>query len=269
MSNSELVFTPDIIDRTESRRPVQTEIRVEGLPRVGVQTLAIEKSGRAGFAPHQDQASALLELQESAHARVHLIERVSQAPRPQRRKQKVFLSLKDVFLHQTLDILSRAEVNVVTLAIDNDSKKPFELHAKTFERIPANSALELGPTGLTIYRKKTKAPDFIEYRIMIMEVDTDIRTAGKLLQEVQDSEEYKAIYDKVAQAVAAGHPVASLLNEAGDLVINMIGRIMARNKDDQMIYIAGTFENIPEAIDRGLITHDNRVVRVSYQLQEM
>lgn len=152
---------------------------------------------------------------------------------------------------------------------DSLAPEPLTLEIKTFEDIHDNEALQGGPAGLTMYRNpQGKIPRFLDYRIMVMESDQEIRRAGEVLNEIRNNDQFKAVLDNLIAMAAVGQPTVALITAAIDLVVGLIAQILKMNEDDQIIYIVGSFNDKIDdlGVKYGPIAHKNEYARVSYQV---
>lgn len=117
---------------------------------------------------------------------------------------------------------------VATVVTDNISEEPIVLNLQKFEEIDDDTCLELGPSGVAMYRnqKKGDIPRFIDYRILIFDSDEDIRDAGKLIEEIQSDEQYNPVKNKVVEAITAANPTVGLTIEAANMVIGIIAKVL-------------------------------------------
>lgn len=155
----------------------------------------------------------------------------------------VEIRLKEVFIIDNRDP-GDGDIYLVCVALDNVNPEPFVLEVKTFESVPDKSKLTIAPGGLAIYRNPPgKIPRFIDFRILIMESDQELRDAGNFISEVREDKGYKDIVDGIKSAVAVSNPVASVFLTAADLLINIIAKLLRMNKDDQIMYLPGYFND--------------------------
>jgi hypothetical protein len=181
----------------------------------------------------------------------------------------VRMSLKEVLVIDVRDV-GKGDIYLVTLATDGVSLEPMALTIKTFEDISDGEALQLGPAGLAIYRNtEGKIPRYLDYRIMVVESDQELRDAGQVIQEIRDDATFKSFRDNLLGITGAGQPLIALATAAADFSMGLISRILKMNRDDQLIYIAGSFDDVFDdlGVKHGLVTHKNTFVKVSYQVE--
>jgi hypothetical protein len=180
----------------------------------------------------------------------------------------VEMRLKEVFIFDNRDP-GKGDIYLVTVVADNLSVEPFTIEIKVFEDIHDNEALPLGPAGLTIYRNpQGQTPRFLDYRILVMESDQEIRQAGDVLNEIRNNDQFKEVRGNLIAMAATGKPTVALITAAADLVIGLIAQILKMNRDDQIIYVAGSFNDKIDdlGVKYGLITHKNAYARLAYQV---
>jgi hypothetical protein len=154
---------------------------------------------------------------------------------------RVLMSLRDVTVIDNRDI-GRGDIYVVTLVTDNISPEPMTLSVKTFADVEDGASLTLGPSGIAMYRNPApKVPEFLDFRILVMESDQELRDTGGLIAEVTADPTYVSFRDNLLK-VGGVAPTAALATAAGDFVLGLIGRLLRMNRDDQLIYVAGSFD---------------------------
>jgi hypothetical protein len=180
----------------------------------------------------------------------------------------VEMRLKEVFVFDNRDP-GKGDIYLVSVVTDGLAQEPFTLEIKAFPDIHDNEALQLGPAGLTVYRNpQGTIPRFLDYRIMVMESDQVIRQAGDILSEIRGNDQFKSVRDNLIAMAATAQPTAALITAATDLVVGLTAQILKMNEDDQIIYIAGSFNDKIDdlGVKYGLIAHKNKYARVSYEV---
>jgi hypothetical protein len=181
------------------------------------------------------------------------------------------MSLKEVYVKDTRD-LGKGDIYLVTLVTDNLSAEPFTITIKTFEDIHDDERLPIGPGGLAIYRNEPgKIPRFLDYRILVVESDQEIRQAVDVLEQVKEDEQYKSFRDSLSAMVGVSHPATALITVAADFVMGLIARVLRMNRDDQIIYIAGSFDDKFDdlGVKYGQVVHKNQYGKVTYQVEAL
>jgi len=180
----------------------------------------------------------------------------------------VEMRLKEVFIFDNRDP-GKGDIYLVTVVADNLSQEPITLEVRTFEDIHDNEALQLGAAGLTMYRNpQGKIPRFLDYRILVSESDHEMRQAGDVVNEIRTNDQFKAVRDNLIAMAATAQPTVALITAAVDLVVGLIARILKMNRDDQIMYIAGSFNDKIDdlGVQYGLVAHKNAYARVAYQV---
>jgi hypothetical protein len=181
------------------------------------------------------------------------------------------MSLKEVYIKNTRD-LGKGDVYLVTVVTDNLSPEPFTITIKTFEDIHNEEGLQIGPGGLAIYRNELgKVPRFLDYRILVVESDQEIRQAGEVLEQVKEDEQYKSFRDSLSAMAGVSQPATALITVAADFVMGLIAMVLRMNRDDQIIYVAGSFDDKFDdlGVKYGLVTHKNQYGKVTYQVEAL
>jgi hypothetical protein len=181
----------------------------------------------------------------------------------------VRMSLKEVFVIDNRDP-GKGDIYLVTLVTDSIGPEPMALTLKTFDDIHDNEALQLGPGGLAIYRNPMgQIPRYLDYRIMVIESDQELRDAGEVIQQIREDSTFKSFRDNLLAITGAGQPLIALATAAADFSMGLIARILKMNQDDQLIYIAGSFDDVFDdlGVKHGLVPHKNEFAKVSYQVE--
>ena len=140
----------------------------------------------------------------------------------------VEMRLTEVFIFDNRDP-GKGDIYLVTVVTADLAQEPFTLAIKTFEDIHDNEGLQLGPAGLTIYRNpQGEIPRFLDYRILVMESDQEMRDAGEVLDEIRSNDKFKTVRDNLIAMATTGQPTAALIMAATDLV-----RIDSSNSEDE------------------------------------
>ncbi len=181
---------------------------------------------------------------------------------------RVLMSLRDVTVIDNRDV-GRGDVYVVTLVTDNISPEPMALSVKSFADVEDGAPLTLGPSGIAMYRNPApQVPEFLDFRILVMESDQELRDAGGVIAEVTADPTYASFRDNLLK-VGGVAPTAALATAAGDFVLGLVGRILKMNRDDQLIYVAGSFDAAFDDLGTTLgdITQKTPFARVTYRVQ--
>jgi len=180
----------------------------------------------------------------------------------------VEMRLKEVFIIDNRDP-GKGDIYITTVVTDSLAPEPFRIEIKSFEDISSNTELQLGPGGFTIYRNpEGSIPRFLDYRILVMESDHKIRTAGEVLDEIRNNNQFKTLRDNLIAMATTGQPTTALVTAASDLVLGLLAKTLKMNRDDQIIYIVGSFNDKIDDLGTvyGLIPHKNNYGRVAYQV---
>ena len=156
--------------------------------------------------------------------------------------RQIRMSLKDVLVIDNRDI-GRGDIYVVTVVADDIGPEPIAMTARTFQDIRKGQRLTLGPSGIAMYRHGLPLPAYLDYRILVAESDQGLRDAGALLQQVRADATFVSFRDSLIKVAATGAPAAALATAAADFTLQLVGRILASNRDDQLMYVAGSFDD--------------------------
>ena len=158
-----------------------------------------------------------------------------------RPSSQILMDLLNVYIKNNREV-GRAEIYLCTVVVDSLGTDPFVTKVSEFTGIKDRQALPIDPeNGLTLYRSN-KVPDFLDYRILVAESDEDVRNAGEVIADLVNTDQYKSFRDAILGVTAFGQPQIALISAAADFLVNTISKILKMNKDDQLIYVAGSFD---------------------------
>jgi len=74
--------------------------------------------------------------------------------------------------------------------------------------------------------------------------------------------------DSIIAATAVGNVAVGLITSASDFVMGLIAILLLMNEDDQLIYVAGSFNDRIDdlGVKYGMIPHENDYVKINYQI---
>lgn len=179
------------------------------------------------------------------------------------------MSLKEVYIKDTRDP-GKGDIYLVTVVTDNLSPEPFTITIKTFEDVHDEEGLQIGPGGLAIYRNEAgKVPRFLDYRILVAESDQEIRQAVDVLEQITSDDQYKSFRDSLVAIAGVSGPATALITVAADFVMGLVAKVLRMNRDDQIIYIAGSFDDKFDdlGVKYGPVSHKNLYGKVIYQVE--
>lgn len=183
---------------------------------------------------------------------------------------QVLMSLRRVFIKRKSDLLGPGEIQIISIVTDGVSAEPIQLHTEVFEGIRRKTELPLGPGGLALYRTSDgKVPEFLDYRILIMELDDDVRRAGEILDAVRQDTQFDQFRAALLTAAAVAAPPAALITAATDLTLNILTRLLKADRDDQLLLVQGSFSNTFDDLGTryGVINQSSRNAEISYEVQ--
>lgn len=183
---------------------------------------------------------------------------------------EVLMSLRRVFIKRKGDLLGPGEVQILSVVTDGVSAEPIQMSSQVFEGVRRKTELPLGPGGLALYRTTAgKIPEFLDYRILVLELDEDVRRAGEVLDAVRQDAQFQQFRTALLAAAAVAAPPAALITAATDFALNTLARLLKANRDDQLLLVQGSFSNVFDDLGTkyGLITQDSRSAEISYDVQ--
>jgi hypothetical protein len=183
--------------------------------------------------------------------------------------RNVRMSLKEVFVIDNRDP-GKGDIYLVTLVTDSIGAEPMKLEVKTFNDVRDAEALQIGPAGLAMYRNEPgKLPRYLDYRILVAESDQELRDAGGVIDEVRNDGTFKSFRDGLLKLTGAAAPTIALATAAADFTMSLMGRILKMNRDDQLIYIAGSFDDAFDdlGVTLGPVAHKNSYAKVTYRVE--
>lgn len=164
----------------------------------------------------------------------------------------VEMRLDRVLIYDKRDV-GRGDIAIVAVTADDLAEEPFTLKMQTFQDVRNSQELTLGGTGLAIYRNEPAGtlPRFLEFRILVVELDQEIRDVGKWLDEVRKSDEYGKARDALISVLSLTAAGAGALAAGVDLLVQLVAARMKANRDDQLIFVAGSYNRAIDGLKIG------------------
>lgn len=143
------------------------------------------------------------------------------------------------------------EIRLVSLVNDGTSKEPFKFEVGTFNGIKPKAPLPLGDKGLLLYYAEPEnLPPFIDWRLLIVEDDSDVRDLGLMLKDLQKTQGYQDALGAVLNLV---NPTVAAVVGLTNTVIGLVAHLMEQNRDDIISLFAATYTR--EFDNMGVGTH--------------
>jgi hypothetical protein len=181
----------------------------------------------------------------------------------------VRMVLKEVLIRRPGEI-GRGEIQVITVVSDGVSDAPLQLETKVYERVKRNSKLPIGPGGLVVYLAEgAQMPRFLNYKILVLELDAKGRNAGEWLAQIHNDEKFKSTADGLLKAAITSTPTVELIAAASNVALSLIAHILRNNNDDQLLLIEGSYDSRFDDLGTkyGLVRQGNQFVEVAYEMQ--
>lgn len=158
------------------------------------------------------------------------------------------------------------EIKLVSLVFDGNSAEPFHFQVSTFTGIKKDQPLPIGDRGIALYFSEPRnLPRFLDWRLLVIEDDSDVRNAGRVIKEIQATNEYKAIVNSVIGLVA---PTWGVITQITSGVISLVARVMEQNKDDVISLFAATYTLAFDELGKGSHTlHQDGRSRIAYEIR--
>lgn len=188
------------------------------------------------------------------------------------RGNAVELLLREVWILDNFDgILEQIfggsnEIKLVSLVFDGASKDPFKFEVGSFPGIDTNKKLPIGDGGLALYfSEPDQLPRFIDWRLLVIEDDSDVRNAAKIIHQVQKTANYNGI---VEEAVGLVNSTWAAVTKITSSVISLIATAMEQNQDDVISLYAATYTLVFDSLGVGVhdIYHEGHS-RVKYEIR--
>lgn len=183
---------------------------------------------------------------------------------------QVLLSLRRVFIKRKSELFGPGEVQILSVVADGVSAEPIQMSSQVFEGVRRKTELPIGPGGLALYRTTDgKIPEFLDYRVLILELDQDVRQTGAIIDEVRQDAQFQQFRTALLAAAAVAAPPAALITAATDFALNLLARLLKADRDDQLLLVQGSFSNTFDDLGTkyGVITQESRSAEISYDVQ--
>ena len=183
--------------------------------------------------------------------------------------QAVRMSLKSVFINK-IGELGKGEIQLISVVTDGVSQEPIQLCSEVYQKVKRKTSLPIGVGGITLYRtEQGRIPPFLDYRILVMELDDGARQAGELLDKVRQDDQFQTFKESLLQVTAFAAPQIALISAATDFTLNIIAKILKANKDDQLFLLRGSFDNAFDSLGVGFgeVTQGNQNITLKYDVE--
>ncbi len=181
----------------------------------------------------------------------------------------IIFSLKRVKILKKKDFLNKAEIYIGWIVTDDSSDDPIKIrNSSVFEKVKNGDELPLGPSGITMYRNDSgKLPNFLDFRILILESDEGARAFGAAIEELRKTDEYKALRDAIIKATIAATPTAALVTAGADFALRMLAKSLSMNQDDQLLLVEGSYDRKFDdlGVIYGLVKKKSRFSAIEFQ----
>ena len=146
--------------------------------------------------------------------------------------------IKEFTLLKKADRLQRySEPYIVSMAIDESgaNNPAIDFNVLPFPNIRKGDTVVMEGQGHLIYGPSNPG-EFLAYTVLFMESDQDIRTLGKTIGEVVESEAVKIGAKALLNAVPTYGTAISILTQ----LTGLVSKLMQQNKDDELFRRNGT-----------------------------
>lgn len=163
--------------------------------------------------------------------------------------------------------LFKGEVRFVSLVSTDlvpKEDQTIKVETQLFENVQDGSFLDLG-RGKLLYHSK-KLPNFLNWSLLIIEDDEDIRKTGKVIQNILKSKSFTSIEDGL-KLLLQSQPQALVAEKMLKSAAELIAGVLVENKNDQIGLLDTTFihklDNLQNLRQSGVPCGD---ARVAYRL---
>jgi hypothetical protein len=159
------------------------------------------------------------------------------------------------------------EIRLVSVVIDSNQDEPIKFSSpNAYQGIKPLKPLPINSSGLALYFSNPNAlPKFLDFRLLVIEDDQDVRNAGEAIAQLRASAEYATILN-AAKLAAAATSYAALL-PIGDALLGLLGAYMRQDKDDLISYFHATHTLAFDNLGKGThVFHQDKRSRVKYEI---
>lgn len=129
----------------------------------------------------------------------------------------------------------KSEVYFISTICDGLSDTPIKVQdADSWKGVKAGGYLDIIDPGVVLYMTQpgSAVPQFIDFRFLVMEDDSDIRDKGQLLQDISVHPGFTSIQSAIKEIMMASNPLIGAAIGLADSAFQLIGSILKGNKDD-------------------------------------
>ena len=149
------------------------------------------------------------------------------------------------------------------LATNDDAQKKQILKASALELVSLRQLVEIHhvkddsiitfgseDAGISVYTNRSEIPTDLNWSLVVVERDGDVRDIGTFLTELVRSDKFDGFLDNVITAIGMSTtPAITAAFKIGKFLAAQAGRLIANNKDDQVGVLATSlnrFEHYPK-----------------------
>lgn len=157
------------------------------------------------------------------------------------------------------------EIKLVSVVNDGTGAEPFKFEVGAFPGINPKQPLPLGDKGLLLYyAEPSEYPKYLDWRLLVVEDDSDVRNAGLIIKEMQKSDAFKGA---VASVAKMANPTVGAVIEVTNFVIGLVAGLMEQNQDDVVSLFAATYTRAFDNLGIGTHTfHQEERCRAKYEI---
>lgn len=156
------------------------------------------------------------------------------------------------------------EIYIITTAIDGSGRE-FSYTTKYFENIREGDKLPLGPGGML----SLEIPNpkwFVDFHMIVMECDSDIRRIGEFIEEALEVSNIKSLLSSIRALSYFDVTKARDVVLGVDFFLQTLQKLLVKNKDDYMASFHDCYLK-EQAFGNGMAVKNSfRDVEIEYQI---
>jgi hypothetical protein len=186
--------------------------------------------------------------------------------------KNIRMSINELVINKKKEI-GKAEVYIIAVVIDNTSLNPIQiLKSDIYKNVRKGDTLPLGPNGFVIYRNEAgRIPNILDYKILVVESDEGVRDFGAVITKITNDKQFKEYVAAIVAISGVATPLAPIITAASVYTLNLIGRLMLLNNDDQLLLVQGSYDDKFDdlGVAYGEVKLFNTYTSIKYQVKSI
>ena len=167
-------------------------------------------------------------------------------------------------------------VYVVSSVIDGSPGDAITFQGKAYQGIRNGDVLPLGPQGdptavFTTYLREGRIPRLLSFSLLVVRSNAGLRNLGLVIGKTMQDKRFAQLADTIGDALGAANPAYSIVWQAADQAVSLLGTYLESRPDEQLAYYQANYTNLFDDLGHGVHPPDRPTmqvgkVRLAYQV---